>query len=94
MLLADAGPEPQSCLSWTYTLVVDQNYPSRMAVVKNVLGNSVSITTPWVPPLVWPAFTNPNWQCGGGCTVTGPVNVDVAATAVRAELAQHRTPGP
>ncbi len=82
VLLADSGPEPQSCVSWNYTLVVDQNYPSRMAVVKNVLGNSVSITTPWVPPLVWPALTNPNWQCGGGCTVTGPVNVDVAPTAI------------
>jgi hypothetical protein len=77
VLLADSGSLPQSCLSWSYTLVVDQNYPSRMAVVKNVLGDSVNITTPWVPPLVWPALTNPNWQCSGSCTITGPAAVDV-----------------
>ncbi len=52
-----------------------------MAVVKNVLGESVTVTTPWMPPVPWPAFTNPNWQCGT-CTVTGPQVLDVAPTVV------------
>ena len=81
MLFAQTGGAAQACLSWSYTLVVDQNFPSRMAVVKNVLGNSVTITTPWVQPGAWPAFTNPNWQCGS-CTITGPDTLDVAPTAV------------
>jgi hypothetical protein len=72
VLLAQAGPEPLSCQSWSYTLEVEQTFPSRMAVVKNVLGDSVTIITPWQAPTVWPAFNNPNWSCAPSC-VTGPV---------------------
>jgi hypothetical protein len=43
-----------------------------MAVVKNVLGDSVTIITPWFEPATWPAVTNPNWNCPGTCTVTAP----------------------
>ncbi len=81
MLLAQTGGATDACLSWSYTLVVDQDFPSRMAVVKNVLGKWVSIVTPWVQPPVWPAFDNSNWQCGS-CTVTGPETLDVAPTVV------------
>ncbi len=56
-------PDVKLCQSWTYTLVVQQTYPSRMAVVKNVLGQWVTITTPWEPP-VWPQPQefNANWR--------------------------------
>ena len=67
VLLAQAGPEPESCVSWSYTLEVEQTFPSRMAVVKNVLGDSVTIITPWQAPTVWPAFDNPNWSCAPAC---------------------------
>ncbi len=69
VLLADTGPTGEECFSWTYTLVVKQTYPSRMAVVKNVLGKWVTITTPWEPPAwpqpeefnsAWRMATNPN----------------------------------
>jgi hypothetical protein len=55
-VLLAANPSLQ-CLTWRYTLTVRQTLPSRMATVKNVLGNSVSIFTPWVPPDTWPAYT-------------------------------------
>lgn len=48
MLLA--APTAFGCKRWSYTLVVEQHLPSRMAVVKNVLGSDVTVTTPWVPP--------------------------------------------
>ncbi|MGD1147361.1 MAG: hypothetical protein ABR961_05390 [Thermoanaerobaculaceae bacterium] len=92
MLLAQASGEPLLCTTWTYTLVVDQEFPSRMAVVKNVLGNSVSIITPWQPPAVWPTVTNPLWDPTVTPGVTfastpafnsGPQGpIDVAPTAV------------
>ena len=81
VLLAQAGPEPESCVSWSYTLEVEQTFPSRMATVKNVLGDSVTIITPWQAPTVWPAFDNPNWSCAPSC-VTGPVGDHIAPTAV------------
>ena len=80
VLLAQAGPEPESCVSWSYTLEVEQTFPSRMAVVKNVLGDSVTIITPWEAPATWPAVTNPNWSCAPTC-VTGPVVQHVAPIA-------------
>ena len=92
MLLAQADGQPQLCTTWTYTLVVDQDFPSRMAVVKNVLGNSVNIVTPWEAPLVWPAVTNALWDPTATPGVTfastpafnsGPQGpIDVAPTAV------------
>jgi hypothetical protein len=81
VLLAQAGGEPLYCQSWSYTLEVEQTFPSRMAVVKNVLGDSVTIITPWEAPPVWPAFDNPNWSCAPAC-VTGPVVQHVAPTAI------------
>ena len=60
------------CATWNYTLTITQNFPSRMAMVKNALGNSVEIWTPWQAP-VWPGCSdsrmNSTW-CSG--TVTGP----------------------
>ena len=88
VLLAQAGGSPQLCNSWTYTLVVSQNFPSRMAVVKNVLGNSVSIVTPWNPPVPWPNF-NTNWTCSTSCTVTGPARTDVSP-GVAGGIWQHQ----
>jgi hypothetical protein len=81
VLLAQAGPDETDCRTWSYTLEVEQTFPSRMAVVKNVLGNSVTIITPWQAPTVWPAFDNPNWF---GCTpgACGPMVQHVAPTAV------------
>jgi hypothetical protein len=78
VLLAQVGPV--QCFTWSYTLVVEQTFPSRMAVVKNVLGDSVDIITPWEEPLngAWPTFSAA-WQAG---TVTGPVIAHVAPTAV------------
>jgi hypothetical protein len=55
-----------------------QTLPSRLAVVKNVLGGSVSIVTPWVPPAAWPAA----WPGETGGTVTGPVEGHVKPTAI------------
>jgi hypothetical protein len=80
VLLAQAGPEPLSCQSWSYTLEVEQTFPSRMATVKNVLGDSVTIITPWQAPETWPAFDNPNWGCAPSC-VTGPFPQHVAPIA-------------
>jgi hypothetical protein len=80
VLLAQVGPEPESCVSWSYTLEVEQTFPSRMATVKNVLGDSVTIITPWQPPAIWPAVNNPNWSCAPAC-VTGPVVQHVAPIA-------------
>jgi hypothetical protein len=51
-LLAQAG-SPSRCRVWRYTLEVAQNTPSRMATAKNALGDSVSITLPWMPPPAW-----------------------------------------
>ncbi len=83
VLLAQSGSGTDPCLSWSYTLVVDQNFPSRMAVVKNVLGNSVTIITPWEAPVPWPAISNPNWLCGGSCSVSpAPSLFERAPTAI------------
>jgi hypothetical protein len=43
--------------SWRYTLIVDQIRPSRMATVKNALGESMSIISSWEPPASWPAVS-------------------------------------
>ena len=76
VLLAQAGPEPPRCKSWTYTLTVYQTYPSRMVMVKNALGGSVAMITAWQPPLVWPTLTA-TWAAG---TSTGPATQDIAPT--------------
>jgi len=63
------------CPTWKYTLTVSQTHPSRMATVKNALGNSMGIITPWVPPggtcsaseRQWPTLS---WSGG---TISGPV---------------------
>ncbi|HVN77132.1 MAG TPA: hypothetical protein VMT19_12500 [Thermoanaerobaculaceae bacterium] len=91
VLLAQAADQPQLCTTWSYTLVIDQNFPSRMAVVKNVLGSSIDIITPWEPP-VWPDVTNPLWDPAvtpGIATASTPAfhsapqgPIDVAPTAV------------
>ncbi|MEW5764315.1 MAG: pilus assembly protein [Acidobacteriota bacterium] len=63
------------CKSFTYRLTVTQTFPSRMTTVKNALGNSVTIVTPWIEPPEWEAdesyayITDPDWQTG---TITGP----------------------
>lgn len=46
--------------NWRYTLIVDQIRPSRMATVKNALGESMSIISSWEPPAAWPAL-GPTW---------------------------------
>ena len=99
VLLAQAGNEPLLCTTWSYTLVVSQDFPSRMAVVKNVLGNSVNIVTPWQPPTTWPTVTNPMWDPAVTPGVTfastpafssGPQGpVDVPPTAV-GQIHQHQ----
>jgi len=45
-----AAPGSFGCKRWTYTLTVEQHLPSRMAVVKNVLGSDLEVITPWEPP--------------------------------------------
>jgi hypothetical protein len=76
-LLADLSPS--SCKVWTYTLHVDQWFPSRMATVKNALGDSVTIVLPWQEPSEWmnpdpfdpyPYVTNPVWSHNGA--IGGP----------------------
>jgi hypothetical protein len=62
------------CRSYTATLTVRQTHPSRMATVKNALGDSMNIITPWSPPggtcsdsdRQWPSLS---WTGG---TITGP----------------------
>jgi hypothetical protein len=53
---------PPSCTgvqkTWKYQLTVTQKTPSRMAVVKNALGNTVNITTSWLAPPEWNARYN------------------------------------
>lgn len=51
-LLAQAGAQGR-CRVWRYQLEVSQNTPSRMATVKNALGDSVTITLPWRAPHAW-----------------------------------------
>lgn len=61
------------CNTWNYTLTITQNFPSRMAMVKNALGNSVDIWTAWQAP-VWPDCSDSRFKsawCSG--TVTGPL---------------------
>jgi hypothetical protein len=63
-----------NCKTWTATLTVQQTHPSRMATVKNALGNAITIITAWIPPggtctdtsRQWPLTAN--WTSG----VTGP----------------------
>ena len=53
---------------WTYSF--SYSYPSRMAMVKNALGNSVTI---WQPPAVWPSYNTSVWDAPvetGGATRT------------------------
>lgn len=42
--------------NWIYS--IRYRYPSRMATVKNALGNSVTI---WQPPAQWPAYDTSRW---------------------------------
>jgi hypothetical protein len=63
------------CTTWKSVLNVSQTHPSRMATVKNALGSTLTVTTPWTPPgtscsdpsRAWPALSA-NWSTG----VTGP----------------------
>lgn len=72
------------CKSWTYTLTVTQTWPSRMATLKNALGDSVTIVTPWKEPSDWLTdtsygyITNGSWKAGG--TITGPTITHGAST--------------
>ncbi|MGC8762332.1 MAG: pilus assembly protein [Acidobacteriota bacterium] len=72
------------CKVWTYTLTVTQTWPSRMATLKNALGDSVTIVTPWQEPLDWLTdttygyITNGSWKSGG--TITGPTVTHGAST--------------
>ena len=86
VLLADTGPTGEECFSWTYTLVVKQTYPSRMAVVKNVLGKWVTITTPWEPP-DWPRPEefNSAWRMAA--------NANITSVTRQADDAQPLAPG-
>lgn len=63
------------CKVWTYTLTVTQTWPSRMATLKNALGNSVTIVTPWREPDVWLTDTSYRYitNTGWNGTITGPV---------------------
>ncbi len=90
VLLAQTGGDDSNlCNQWVYTLVVEQDYPSRMAVVKNVLGASVNVITPWQAPPQWPAVTNPNWQTNGAA-VYGPELQDLSPVETGAQHWQHR----
>lgn len=67
-LLAQTG-QPTKCRVWKYKLEVFQNTPSRLATAKNALGDSVTITLPWMPPPSWATsegllaeVTNPVWN--------------------------------
>ncbi len=64
---------PPKCNIWTYTLTYSGNtLPSRMAMIKNALGNSVALTTGWTAPGSWPSvwsLNSPNTVVASG---TGP----------------------
>lgn len=64
------------CKTYTYTLKNTQSYPTRMNTVKNALGSTTNIYTPWDPPATWPAFAVA-WASG---TVTGPVVTHTGTT--------------
>ncbi|MEW6758147.1 MAG: hypothetical protein AB1347_08000 [Acidobacteriota bacterium] len=74
-LTASSDCSRGKCKSFTYKLTVTQTWPSRMTMVKNALGNSVTIVTPWIEPSEWEDddtyayITDPDWQTG---TITGP----------------------
>lgn len=73
VLLAQAGACSVTCKVWEYSYVVEQRLPSRLAVVKNVLGSSVTTWTKWQPPAAWPDSTSPSWNpTWAGATVLGP----------------------
>jgi hypothetical protein len=78
--------DPSSpCTTWSYTLTITQTFPSRIATVKNALGNSVSIITPWTPPDVWTTDTSYSYIKGitgtkWTGTITGPTVVHSAST--------------
>ena len=61
------GSTPPKCNFWTYTLTFGGNnqLPSRMAVIKNALGNSVALATGWTPPASWPLLWPANPPDGG-----------------------------
>jgi hypothetical protein len=71
------------CRTWTYTLTVNQRFPSRLATVKNALGNSVSIITPWVAPDPWSTDTGHSYVTDAtwaGGTISGPTVAHGATT--------------
>ncbi len=84
----DAYGDWQTCNScstkatqWQYTLTINQTFPSRIATVKNALGSSVGVTTPWQPPGSWSTdtlytyITNTTWT---GNTIAAIPVVDSA----------------
>ena len=61
------------CKTWTAVLTVRQTHPSRMATVKNALGDSMNIITPWAPPGGTCSEASRQWPTAGWTgTVTGP----------------------
>ena len=62
------------CKTWTAVLTVRQTHPSRMATVKNALGDSMDIITPWSPPGGTCSDSDRQWPSLGwsGGTITGP----------------------
>jgi hypothetical protein len=74
-IVSKSGCSDSDCRHWYYKLRVYQTLPSRMAKLKNALGNSVTIITAWEPPGEWTTdtsygyITNTNWKHG---TISGP----------------------
>jgi hypothetical protein len=82
---SSSGCSSGKCTTWRYQLRVSQTYPSRMATVKNAMGNSITIITQWFTPGytdaapvgVWPAVDKASWKIAGA-TVTGPTYTNTA----------------
>jgi len=64
----------KKCKVWAYTLTVSQQLPTRINVLKNALGNSVSIYSEWIPPAAGPAATD--WASLGGTISIGAPTVN------------------
>ncbi|MGE5235717.1 MAG: hypothetical protein ACM3O7_05170 [Acidobacteriota bacterium] len=80
-LLAQVDPcSTGTYQTWKYTLRVDQIYPSRMVVVKNALGDSVTMISAWTPPAAWPAFSS-SWS---GATIVPAAGTPVPEHAASA----------
>lgn len=63
---------------WVYTYTITQALPSKMALVKNALGTSLTVHTPWIPPATWSYAGNNNPWNGLAPVITHAWNMSTA----------------